>query len=240
MSEHQADNSIMKPTPEQLAKTFWWNQIDAINEDFEQVFPPNVSGSFTQPNSLICDWNFGRDFAAYAYELARRADRRLKLKPYPKLVVDESQFLFRAFGAKKERKTYQIYIRNLHPTESLKGRAGYSQPAIWKLDAPINTLKKSFEKFIEQQQNQQGISPRKTPGNTSKSPPWNYVELLDEADLLGEKPKIGRDPERTLRTVKKDAGKYLKIFKSNWKKETGKNPNLLTCLWPELERLLCK
>jgi len=230
----------MKPTPERLAKTFWWKQIDAQNEDFKQVFPPNVSGPFTQPNILIWDWDFGRDFAAYAYELACRADRKLKLRPYPKLTADESQFIFRAFGEKKDRKTYAVCIRSLHPTEPVAGRDGYSQPAIWKLDAPINTLKRSFEKFIEQQQNQQGISPRTKPGSTSKNPPWNYIELLDKADLLGEKPKIGRDPERTLRTVKRDAGKYLKIFKSNWKKETGKNPNLLACLWPESERLLCK
>jgi hypothetical protein len=231
----------MKPTSEQISKNFWWNQIDPINENFENVFPSKVSGSFTQPNNLICDWNFGRDFAAYAYELARRADRKLKLRPYPKLTVDESQFPFRAFGEKKGRKTYQVCIRNFHAAEPLASQAGYSQPVIWKLDAPKNTLIKSFEKFIEQQQNQHGIKPRKTPGDTSKSPPWNYVELLDKADLLGVA-HIDRaaDPERTLRTARSDAKKYFQIFKSQWKKETGKNQNLRACLWPELERLFCK
>lgn len=240
----------MKPTRAELTKEFWWNHIDPEKLDFENVFEPimaNVSdrsgkkiGEIPFPNPLIGYWDFGRDFAAYAYELARRVDRKLKLKAYPQLSPEESQFLFRTFGDNKSRKTYELSICNVDPKLPLESRIGYSQPAIWKLDAPKNTLVTGFLWFIEQQQKLNGIKPRKTPGDTSKNPPWQYVELLDEVELLGEKPNGGRDPERMLRRAKRDAKKHLQTFKSQLKKEEGENPNLRACYWPELDRLLLK
>ena len=217
----------MKPTLKQHAKDFWWN------EDFEKVFPPHVAGTITQPNMLVAHWDLGRDYGAYAYEMARRGDKKLKLRPYPKLTADESQFLFRIFGMNKDRRAYEVYFLNLHPSKPLAGCAGYSQPSIWKLDVPIGTLKMEFEKFIEWQRTVQNIKPGKKSHTVSTPPPWKQIELLDgQPDYL--------DAVRALNRARKASQKYLQIFKANLKKETRNHPNLRVCLWPELDKLLCK
>jgi hypothetical protein len=225
-----------------IEKWFWWNEIDAAKEEFEGVFKSHDAGcGIIQPNFLIWHWDMGRDFAAYSYELLRRSEGSLNFRPYPKLNAEESQFLFRAFGSKKSRRVEAIVIRNLDPNRPLEPRRGYSIPTVWRLDAPEGSLIKSFRLFIRQERDEKKITATKKPGQTSKSPPWHYVEILHKANVEREKITADKrtvDPERTLRTVRKDAFDYLQTLKTQWKKETAENPNLRKCLWAELERLL--
>jgi hypothetical protein len=229
----------MKPTREQVTKEFWWQQIDPDSEDFEKVFKPTACGTLTQPSFLIWHWNFGQDYAAYSYELARRASPKFsRLRPYPELGAEEADFLFRAFGTNKARKAYGPIIRKDDPALPLAGRPGYSRPAIFRLDAPNNTLINSFELFIEQERKTYGITLRKTPGSTSKPPPWKHIELYSMATLINDSSGFGSDPARTLRKAKSDAKKFINKIKSQRAQEIGLNQNLRNCLWPDCGGLL--
>ena len=149
--------------------------------------------------------------------------------------MDESHFLFGIFGTGKARGMW-LYTTNLDPSHPLKLEDGYSQPVIWRLDAPINTLKLGFEKFIKEQRELNKINPRKSPSETSKRPPWNYIEILDTVDLLDKKPRGGIDPERTLRTARADAKQYLQTLLAELNMKAGNNPRSRSYLWPELKR----
>lgn len=222
----------MKSRAEQ---SYWWNLINDKSEDFERVFPQRAAGGIIQPCPLVWYWYYGADFAAYAYELARRADRKLELKEYPELSMDESFFLINIFGNGKARKCDALYVTNLDPSQPIKSRTGYSHPVIFRLDAPMNTLRQVFEKFIKEQREIGNIKPRKSPGETSKRPPWNYVELLDEVDLRGKRPTQGIDPQRTLRTARAGARKHLETFMAGLKREAENKPHSRSYLWPELK-----
>jgi hypothetical protein len=225
----------MKISLAKLDKEFWWKRIN-------KVFPPKTIailqtgikiGELQQPHFLIWDWHQGRDYAAFAYELARRADRNINFRPYPKLNPDESQFLFRTFGAGKDRKSDSDYIYSLSSTP-IDAQPGYSVPVIWRLDLPIGTLKKSFEKFIRKQSSEQSIKPRLKPGSTSKNPPWIFAEYIDYDDYGCQIQNDKSDPQRSLRKARELAKTYLQDFKSKLKSERENNPNSRACLWAEL------
>jgi len=160
-------------TKAEVEKEFWWKH------DLEKAFPPTRLDVFckskkieeiTSPNVLIWDWSFGQDFAAYAYELARRPGGKLKLRPYPELNHDESLFLFRTFGQNKDHAPKGAWRSDLkNPAEA---RNGYSEARRWRLDIPIGTLKAIFEKFILSQRQAQGIKQRIKSGSVAKPPAW--------------------------------------------------------------------
>lgn len=226
---------------------YWWNLIDDERGDFEKVFPSKKLdvlqngikiGVFPQPNFLMWDWSLGRDFAAYAYELTRRANRKLKLRKYPELSHVESDFVFRIFGEGKARKLGTLYATSFFPSDQIKSEDGFSQPVIFRLDAPDNTLMQAFRKFIKWQRELKNITRRQQPGETSKSPPWHYIEILDAADLHGKKPTgntRASDPQRDLRRARHNAKKHLQTFISELKTEAENNPRSRSFLWPELK-----
>lgn len=238
-----------------LETPYWWKLIDDENGDFEKVFPSNKVdvlqngikiGEICQPNYLRGDWSFGQDFAAYAYELASRANRKLHLRKYPELTHGESLFLLRVFGERKARKIGALYVTSLDPAQPIESSDGFSQPVIFRLDAPDDTLMQAFRKFIKRQRELKNITRRQQPGETSKPPPWHYIENLDAMDLNGKNPTdfyakkpTGEtrvtDPQRDLRRARHNAKKYLQTFMAELKTEAQNNPRSRTFLWPELK-----
>ena len=213
---------------------WWWRLVDDKDEDFKRVFPQTTARGITQNSVLVWWWYHGQEFAACAYELARRANPSLNLRRYPDLTADEGLLLHKLFGPGKSRKTNALFIHCGDPKFPLTAKAGYSQPIIFRLDGTDRNLVQVFKKFIKRQRQQNGIKPRKAPGETSKRPPWRYIELLDFAENGEQAPKAphAEDQDRSLRRAKKDAKAYLAKFLANLIEE---RPKWSFPLWPEVK-----
>lgn len=206
-------------TETDLVKVWWWRR------PHKEVFPePNSAQKlFGQKHLLVNEWDWGLDHAAFSYELARRANRDLPLKSYPQLLDKEVHLLMDEFMPGKSRSEtcavvspyYEIgnsgtgAIGVKFPTKS---PAGFSAQSIWKLDIPDNTLKKVFLRFIHGERKRLGIKVKRAPGDTIRSPAWNYCEILDRFDLIEGYGAKGTDPERIRRRAKSEARRMLFRF----------------------------
>ena len=229
--------SAMKTPNSNLARFkdhWWWRLVDDKDEDFKRVFPQTTARGMIQNSMLVWWWYHGQEFAAYAYELARRANPGLNLRQYPDLTANEGLLLHKLFGPGKSRKTNALFIHCVDPAFPMTTRAGYSQPIIFRLDGTDRNLVQIFKDFIKRQRQQHGIRARKAPGETSKRPPWRYIELLDLAECGEQMPKASHavDQERSLRRAKRNAKAYHAKFLAKLIEE---RPKWLFPLWPEVK-----
>ena len=175
----------MKPTVEQLKKSWWWRQVGSG----ELFWPKSING---QTVSSFPTWKGGVEYAAFQWEMVRRHDEAPKLPPFPDLPELIAFELVMRFG--KSQYPW-IETTTLDPSAHLKFEPGYSAPSIWPLRLPNNTLEKRFRAFIAEQRTAQNITRRKG-RELSKGPAWRNVELLDLAKhgVRGKSPLAhGRD-----------------------------------------------
>lgn len=140
-------------TVSQLEKNWWWRKCD-----FEGL----VHGRL---------WKEGFRWAAWHWELLRRSEGADSLPPYHELNDWQAFELCNLFG-KTETPWIEISGAN-------KSERGYSDPSIWPLKLPINTLKKRFVNFILEQRQKYKVVQHSKAAETSKPPSWRLVEALD-------------------------------------------------------------
>ncbi len=164
----------------------WWWKLDANNDyRLDEVFPrPN---EFQRAIHLE-SWEMGGEWAAFSYEMARRHGKT-QLPGYPELNHGQCLFLLELFGKSRGARVNTVW---LPPLAKIEWEQGYSWVSMWRLDLPDNTLKASFMKFIEQQRALHGVTPKKQPSETSKSPPWNWCELLDRGGKTSRGLRLAR------------------------------------------------
>jgi hypothetical protein len=209
-----------------LEKEFWWRPILA---DFNAI--DSILGNKPGSNSGLCAWwQWGQDHAAFSYELMRRAERELKLRPYPKLEEFEAYFLCDVFGDGKSRSEDVMWYRPQCDAKPLV-MDGHSLPSIWKLEIPNKTLVKVFMRFIEKERTRLGIKPKLTVAETNRHPNWADCECLDRFDFLGIQEK-GSDPKRKINRAREKAKKLLSLFKAKLPPERKAYPHL--DYWPEI------
>jgi hypothetical protein len=218
-------------------RVWWWNHFaeDGSKVDGSNRFFPanNCQGV---PHGLM-HWSFGQDAAAFCYELARRHDRSLNLRPYPKLSWDEVCFLGDLFRPGKAR-TDWCYTHNLG-LRPLESKPGYSVPSVWKLGIPDNTLIQAFTRFIHEQRAANNVQPKKTPSETSKAPAWGLCEALDREFFLSEKDG-GSDPGRKLRRAKEKARESADMICVKLAEISQSNPGYRKVILPDFPDTLVR
>jgi hypothetical protein len=167
-------------TEAELIKRRWWwrhtsnflvfNAKKHTTKEQWPIWPQLPKISRKQPPIWPPIWKDGAEWAAYSYELLRRAGQQpAKLPPFLNLSVKETDFLKRLFGKS-----------NMLWTSSTAPRPGYSDAIHWNLSLSDGALRKAFLEWIAEQRQKHNVkTARGRVGQTSKSPSWLWPEMID-------------------------------------------------------------
>ena len=221
----------------------WWRCPNGAFEFVDRSKgTQGTNGGFTRPKpqeQLFLDWAWkcGQEYAAWSYELARRATGGSGLPTFPNTTMDERFFLRTVFRRSQE---VWVYQQTFPPSTS----PGRSTLVSWRLDLPMNTLVSTFKVWIEEQQKAAGITPHRPANKTSKGPSWIWPELID-----GPEAGLNDSEMRTLSKAKAAAQSALDTMRRElrevrfaipWLKTAEEHAAVRARAFPNLESLLTK
>ncbi len=206
----------VKVTIAELEKKFWWWRHP--NAAF--AFDKKTTMTKRKPDAEFFmglePWKSGLEWAAWAWELARRTETTLgRLPQFIQLQNIDALGVKILFGKSEDYFTY-VYKLNCS-----KPDPGYSHPVMWPLAMNDNALVREFKKFIASERADFGVSERKgsRQSEVSQGPRWGWVENLDlvRFGIRGKTALIHnqKDFNRTLAKARSRMRRYRKELEAS-------------------------